>query len=181
MAERGGERCQEERPDRAGSGWEKNLVLRVRLDVGQFDTKIVVGRRRVWVSLAQVSEQVCLNVRGQTMFGTTQSTKSQREYRAHSAKNQRFFADSLAWPTPRRICKTRIILPVQKLTQNGQIKITKILGVSNPADLGTKHIDGSSARKYWRSAVVTFVKVGPELRCVQTRKNARDNLLKFCT
>ena len=37
-------------------------------------------------------------------------------------------------------------LRVQKLTQDGKVKITKILGVSNPADLGTKRLDGGSWR-----------------------------------
>ena len=36
---------------------------------------------------------------------------------------------------------------VQKLTQHGTVKITEILGVSNPADLGTKHLDGGSIRR----------------------------------
>ena len=37
-----------------------------------------------------MSKQVCLqwNVRGQTMPDTTQSSRGQREYRAHSATNQ---------------------------------------------------------------------------------------------
>ena len=35
-------------------------------------------------------------------------------------------------------------LRVQKLTHDGKIKITKILGVSNPADLGTEHLVGGS-------------------------------------
>ena len=38
-------------------------------------------------------------------------------------------------------------LRVQKFTQDGIVKITKITGVSNPADLGTKHLDGGSIRR----------------------------------
>ena len=33
---------------------------------------------------------------------------------------------------------------VQKLTQDGKVKITTIFGESNPADLRTKHLDGGS-------------------------------------
>ena len=33
---------------------------------------------------------------------------------------------------------------VQNLTQDGKVKITKILGVSNLTDRGTKHLDGGS-------------------------------------
>ena len=36
---------------------------------------------------------------------------------------------------------------VQKLTQDGIVQITKIFGISNPADLGTKHLDGGSMRR----------------------------------
>ena len=36
---------------------------------------------------------------------------------------------------------------VQKLTQDGRVKITKILGASNLADLGTRHFDGGSVRR----------------------------------
>ena len=36
---------------------------------------------------------------------------------------------------------------VQKLTQEGKVKITKIPGVSNLADLETKHLDGGSIRR----------------------------------
>ena len=36
---------------------------------------------------------------------------------------------------------------VHKLTQDGRVKITKIPGVSNPADLETKHLDGGSIRR----------------------------------
>ena len=35
---------------------------------------------------------------------------------------------------------------VEKLTQDGKVKITKISGISNPADLGTK-LDGGSIRR----------------------------------
>ena len=35
-------------------------------------------------------------------------------------------------------------LRVQKLTQDGIVKITKLPEISNPADLGTKHLDGGS-------------------------------------
>ena len=38
-------------------------------------------------------------------------------------------------------------LRVQKLTQDGRVKISKIPGVSNPTDLGTKHFDGGSIRR----------------------------------
>ena len=38
-------------------------------------------------------------------------------------------------------------LRVQQLTPDGIVKITKILGVSSPADLGTKHLDGGSIRR----------------------------------
>ena len=38
-------------------------------------------------------------------------------------------------------------LRVQKLTQDGKVKITNIPGISNPADLGTKHLDGGSIRR----------------------------------
>ena len=38
-------------------------------------------------------------------------------------------------------------LRVQKLTQAGIVIITKILGVSNLPDLGTKHLDGGSIRR----------------------------------
>ena len=38
-------------------------------------------------------------------------------------------------------------LRVQQLTQDGTVKITKILGVSNKAVLGTKHFDGGSIRR----------------------------------
>ena len=38
-------------------------------------------------------------------------------------------------------------LSVQKLTQEGKVNITKIPRVSNPADLGTKHLDGGSTRR----------------------------------
>ena len=31
---------------------------------------------------------------------------------------------------------------VQKLTQDGNVNSTKIPGISNPADLGTKHLGG---------------------------------------
>ena len=33
---------------------------------------------------------------------------------------------------------------LQKFTQDRMVKVTKIVGVSNPADLGTKHLDGGS-------------------------------------
>ena len=36
---------------------------------------------------------------------------------------------------------------VQKVTQEGKVNITKIPGVSTPADLGTKHLDGGSIRR----------------------------------
>ena len=36
---------------------------------------------------------------------------------------------------------------VQKLTQDSRVKITKILGASNLADLGTRHFDGGSIRR----------------------------------
>jgi hypothetical protein len=36
---------------------------------------------------------------------------------------------------------------VQKLTQEGRVKITKVPGPENPADLGTKHLDGSSIQR----------------------------------
>ena len=36
---------------------------------------------------------------------------------------------------------------VHKLTQEGKVKITKIRGASDPADLGTKHLDGGSIRR----------------------------------
>ena len=36
---------------------------------------------------------------------------------------------------------------VQKLTHGSRVKITKILGISNTADLGTKHFDGGSFRR----------------------------------
>ena len=36
---------------------------------------------------------------------------------------------------------------VQKLTQDGKVKITNIPGAPNPADLGTKHLDGGSVRR----------------------------------
>ena len=36
---------------------------------------------------------------------------------------------------------------VQKLTQDGIVRVTKILAVSNPAELGTKHLDGVSIRR----------------------------------
>ena len=36
---------------------------------------------------------------------------------------------------------------VQKLTQDGKVKLTNILGAPSPADLGTKHLDGGSIRK----------------------------------
>ena len=35
----------------------------------------------------------------------------------------------------------------QTLTQDGKVKTTKIPGVSNPANLGTKHLDGGSIRR----------------------------------
>ena len=35
---------------------------------------------------------------------------------------------------------------VQKFTQDGKVNITKIPGASNPADLGTKHLDGGLIR-----------------------------------
>ena len=38
-------------------------------------------------------------------------------------------------------------LRVEKLTQDGKVKIRKIPGISNPADLGTKHLDGGSSRR----------------------------------
>ena len=38
-------------------------------------------------------------------------------------------------------------LRVQKPTQDGRVKITKIFGISNPADLGIKHLDGASIRR----------------------------------
>ena len=38
-------------------------------------------------------------------------------------------------------------LRVQKLTQDGMVIISKIPGISNPGDLGTKHLDGGSIRR----------------------------------
>ena len=38
-------------------------------------------------------------------------------------------------------------LRVQKLTQDSKVRITKKLGASNPADLGTTHLDENSIRK----------------------------------
>ena len=70
----------------SGVGLEKGLGVECGLEVGQFDIRSG-GECRC---LAQVSEHVCLqrNVRGQTMFGTTQSTIGHREYKAHFATNQ---------------------------------------------------------------------------------------------
>ena len=47
-----------------------------------------------------------------------------------------------------RICHIATpTLWVHKLTQDGTVKITKIPGVSNPEDIGTKHLDGGSIRR----------------------------------
>ena len=62
---------------------------------------------------------------------------------------------------------------VQKLAQEGKLKIRKIPGASNPADLGTRF------KKCWSGTIVTFGKVGSELRCVQQWKKSRGNILKF--
>ena len=35
----------------------------------------------------------------------------------------------------------------KKLTQDGTVEITKTLGFSKPADLGSKHLDGASVRR----------------------------------
>ena len=66
---------------------------------------------------------------------------------------------------------------MQKVTQDGKAKITKILGVSNPTELGTLKADQFEER--WRGVTVTFVKDGQESRCVQKCKKSRDPILKF--
>ena len=62
----------------------------------------------------------------------------------------------------------------QELTQDGIVKITKIPGISNPADPGTKHFDGGSSRR-----ALEKLKAGLESRCEQKCKKSRDPILKF--
>ena len=37
---------------------------------------------------------------------------------------------------------------VQKLVQDGKVKVSKIPGSANPADLGSKHLDAASIQKH---------------------------------
>ena len=68
---------------------------------------------------------------------------------------------------------------VQKLTQDDKLKTAKIPGVSNPADLGTKHLDGGSIQRHWRDVTVTFAKEGLVSHCGQSCKKPRDTILKL--
>ena len=67
---------------------------------------------------------------------------------------------------------------VHQLTQDGMVKITKIPGISNLADLGTKHLDGGSIRRALK-VIATFVKEGLESRCEQKCEKSQNLILKF--
>ena len=58
--------------------------------------------------------------------------------------------------------------------KTARAKITKTPAASNPADLGTKHLDESSIQN-----VLHKLKVGLEFRCVQMCKKSRDNIQMF--
>ena len=45
------------------------------------------------------------------------------------------------------------LLWVPKLTQDGKVKIVKILGAWSSVDIGTKHLDGGSIRRALRGKV----------------------------
>ena len=63
-----------------------------------------------------------------------------------------------------------LTLCVQKLTQDGMAEITKIPGISNPADLGAKYtLTDDHFDEHWRDVIVTFVTEGLESRCEQKR------------
>ena len=67
---------------------------------------------------------------------TSQSTKIDKavlQVRIDASAGRRHIATPTLW--------------VEKLTQEGKVRITRIPGVSNPADLGTKHLDGGSIRR----------------------------------
>ena len=68
---------------------------------------------------------------------------------------------------------------VQKLTQVGIVKITKISLVSNTADLEPNTLTEDQIDEHWRDVTATFVKEGLESRCEQKRKESRNSILKF--
>ena len=70
-------------------------------------------------------------------------------------------------------------LRIQKLTEDGKVKITKKTVLRTQSILERNNLMEVRFKNCWRSAGVTFVKIGPELRCVQKCKKSRDNILKF--
>ena len=69
---------------------------------------------------------------------------------------------------------------VQKLTQDGKIKITNIPIGSNLADLGTKVLDGSSIQKQVSEKCHFYIREGPSGTALRAEvQKPRGNILKF--
>ena len=70
-------------------------------------------------------------------------------------------------------------LRVQTLTQDVIVKMTQILGVSNRAHLGTKHLDGGSVRRALERCHCYIREGSAGSRCEQKCQKSRDPILEF--